>query len=218
MKRLKKADGKYILVALVSGIQKNKEYLSEIDGLIGDGDHGVNMNKGFTVFQERCLGEDISFVQGLEELSSILFNEIGGSMGPIYGTIFSGMADAGRGYKELGIHEFYKMLENGYKELTEIIEAQPGDKTIVDAYYPAVKALYESECAGEDFQTALEKMKTAAEEGKERTKEMKAKFGRSSRLGDRSIGVLDAGAASWCILLESMTDAIIGLLKEEGKK
>lgn len=212
MDKFKNSDGRKILEAMVLGIQINKKYLSDIDGLTGDGDHGVNMNKGFSVFKERCLGEEISFTQGLEELSGILFNEIGGSMGPIYGTIFSAMADEGKEYEELGSRELAQMLENGYRELTEIIEAKPGDKTIVDTLYPAVNALRQASETASSFKNALEKMKLAANEGKNSTKDMKARFGRSSRLGDRSIGVLDAGAVSCCILLESMADGIIQLL------
>ena len=80
--------GKPVLLRMVKGIQENKAYLGEVDGLIGDGDHGMNMNKGFSVFEERFKDEDFSFSEGLDELGMILLNEIGGSMGPIYGTIF----------------------------------------------------------------------------------------------------------------------------------
>ena len=77
-------DGKSILLAIVKGIQTNKAYLGEVDGLIGDGDHGMNMNKGFTLFETRFKDQEFSFTEGLEELGTILFSEIGGSMGPIY--------------------------------------------------------------------------------------------------------------------------------------
>ena len=83
----KNASGKTILMKMVKGIQENKAYLGEVDGLIGDGDHGMNMNKGFTVFENRFSDKEFSFTEGLDELGTILLNEIGGSMGPIYGTI-----------------------------------------------------------------------------------------------------------------------------------
>ena len=87
------SDGKKILTRIIGAIQENKEYLSEIDGRIGDGDHGINMNKGFSIFEERIRDRDVAFSDGLGELGEILLTEIGGSMGPIYGTIFCGMAE-----------------------------------------------------------------------------------------------------------------------------
>ena len=74
------ADGKSILLKMVKGIQENKIYLGEVDGLIGDGDHGMNMNKGFSTFEARFGEEEFSFSEGLSKLSMILMNEIGGSM------------------------------------------------------------------------------------------------------------------------------------------
>ena len=82
--------GKPVLLAMVKAIQTNKDFLGEVDGLIGDGDHGMNMAKGFTLFETRFGGEAFSFTEGLEELGTILFSEIGGSMGPIYGSSHSG--------------------------------------------------------------------------------------------------------------------------------
>ena len=77
-------DGKAVLEHIVAAIQENKAYLSEIDGLIGDGDHGINMNKGFTMFGERMKGREVGFAEGLDELGCLLFGEIGGSMGPFF--------------------------------------------------------------------------------------------------------------------------------------
>jgi dihydroxyacetone kinase-like protein len=73
----KNINGKPVLLQMVAAIQKNKAYLSELDGLIGDGDHGVNMAKGFTSFGERIKDKDISFTEGLEELGNVLLKEIG---------------------------------------------------------------------------------------------------------------------------------------------
>ena len=101
MSTFKNEAGKPVLMRMVKGIQENKAYLGEVDGLIGDGDHGMNMNKGFSVFEERFKDEDFSFAEGLDELGMILLNEIGGSMGPIYGTIFMDMAEAGEDLDEI---------------------------------------------------------------------------------------------------------------------
>lgn len=199
-------------MAMVKGIQENKAYLGEVDGLIGDGDHGMNMNKGFTLFENRFTDKDFSFTEGLEELGTILFAEIGGSMGPIYGTILNDAASAGENAEEIDVKVLAGMLRSGLSGLQEIVQAQVGDKTLVDTLEPAVKSLEESGAIDEDFAPALEKMKKAAAAGRDSTKDMVAKFGRSSRLGERSRGVLDAGATSCCIILTAMADAMIELL------
>lgn len=206
------AEGKSILLKMVKAIQDNKAYLGDIDGLIGDGDHGMNMNKGFTVFEERFADQDFGFTEGLDDLGMILLNEIGGSMGPIYGTILMGMAEQGEDLEKIGLEEFSGMLEHGLSELQTIIEAQVGDKTLVDTLSPAVDSLKKALEQGETFDKALDDMKTAAEAGRDSTKDLVAKFGRSSRLGERSRGVLDAGATSCCLILCAMADGIKELL------
>lgn len=206
-------DGKAVLEHIVAAIQENKAYLSEIDGLIGDGDHGINMNKGFTMFGERMKGREVGFAEGLDELGCLLFGEIGGSMGPIYGTVFSDMAEAGDRYDEIGVKELAAMLDAGLTGLCEIVEAHVGDKTIVDTLTPARDAMKAAAVQGTDLKTALEEMKKAAAAGRDSTKDMQARFGRSARLGERSKGVLDAGAASCCLILTAMADGIIGLLE-----
>lgn len=212
MDRFKNSDGKPILLHMVKAIQDNKAYLGEVDGLIGDGDHGMNMNKGFSVFAQRFQDQEFGFSQGLEELGMILLNEIGGSMGPIYGTIFMDGAEALDGKEEIGITQLVGFLEVGLEGLYGIVDARVGDKTLVDTLVPALESLKGSEAAGDSLLMALEKMKAAAESGRDSTKELLAKFGRSSRLGERSRGVLDAGAVSCCIILCAMADGISDLL------
>lgn len=212
MSTFKNAEGKPILLKMVKGIQDNKAYLGEVDGLIGDGDHGMNMNKGFSVFEDRFKDEDFGFSEGLDELGMILLNEIGGSMGPIYGTIFMDMAEAGEDLDDIGLEDFANMLAAGLSGLQGIVEAQVGDKTLVDTLSPAVDVLKAGAEAGKDFKETLVEMKAAAEAGRDSTKDLVAKFGRSSRLGERSRGVLDAGATSCCIILIAMADGITELL------
>lgn len=213
MSKFYNKDGKTILLKMVKGIQENKAYLGEVDGLIGDGDHGMNMNKGFTLFETRFADKDFSFTEGLDELGNILFSEIGGSMGPIYGTIFMDTAEAGEEFDEITVENLGTMLAAGLEGLQGIVDAKVGDKTLVDTLSPAVDSLKASADAGEALETALVKMKAAADAGKDSTKDMIAKFGRSSRLGERSRGVLDAGATSCCIILTAMADGILELLK-----
>lgn len=201
-------DGKSVLLKMVKGIQENKAYLGEVDGLIGDGDHGMNMNKGFSVFEERFKDQEFTFTEGLDELGTILLNEIGGSMGPIYGTILMDMAERGEDLDEISLADLGAMFESGLNGLCEIVEAKVGDKTLVDTLSPAADCIKIEAEAGTDYAEALDKMKAAAETGRDSTKDLVAKFGRSSRLGERSRGVLDAGATSCCIILEAMADGI----------
>lgn len=204
----KNSDGKRVLMNMVKSIQDNKAYLGEVDGLIGDGDHGMNMNKGFTLFETRFKDKDFTFTEGLGALGNILFSEIGGSMGPIYGTIFMDAADAGEGLDDITVSDLGRILLAGLNGLQGIVEAQVGDKTLVDTLSPAVDSLIASGESQDDYGTALDKMKLAAKTGRDSTKDMVAKFGRSSRLGERSRGVLDAGAASCCLILTAMADGI----------
>ncbi len=212
MSTFKNSLGKPVLLAMVKAVQTNKEYLGEVDGLIGDGDHGMNMNKGFSLFETRYKDSDFTFTEGLDSLGTILFSEIGGSMGPIYGTILCDTASEGENKDELGVGELADMLKSGLNGLQEIVEAKVGDKTLVDTLSPAIDSLYTSAETGDSLSTALNKMKEAAACGRDSTKDMVAKFGRSSRLGERSRGVLDAGATSCCIILTAMADAMLGQL------
>lgn len=218
MNGFRNKDGKPILLAMVKAIQENKAYLGEVDGLIGDGDHGMNMNKGFTMFGERIEYQDISFSEGLDKLGTLLFTEIGGSMGPIYGTIFTDMAEAGESMDIIDTAGLAKMLQAGLNGLCSIVEAKVGDKTLVDTLAPSLEALQISATADSNLSTSLEQMKKAAAAGRDSTKDLVAKFGRSSRLGERSRGVIDAGATSCCIILTAMADGIQELINsEEGE-
>ena len=204
----KNANGRAILLAMVKAIQANKQYLGDVDGLIGDGDHGMNMNKGFTLYEEELGDKETSLTDGLYDLGNVLFNKIGGSMGPIYGTILQAMSEAAEGAEAIDLALFGEMLEAGLEGLYGIVGARPGDKTLVDTLYPACEAIKAAAAEGKDFSAALDEMKAAAEKGKDSTVDLVAKFGRASRLGERSRGVLDAGATSCCIILQAMADGI----------
>lgn len=211
MKIFTNKEGAAIVPELVRAIQENKNYLSEIDGAIGDGDHGINMNKGFTLCGERLTGgEDLS--EALETLGEILLCEIGGSMGPIYGTFFGKMGEAVRNSEEIGKVEFGQMLEAGLAGIRELVPTDIGDKTLLDALIPAVNAYRTAVGAGEGFEEALDAAASAAQAGRDATKDMVAKVGRASRLGERSRGVLDAGASSCAVIMRSMCGTAKGLL------
>lgn len=204
--------GEKTLLGLIQTIHDNAAYLSEIDGKIGDGDHGINMNKGFTLCAQRLNGQEYSLSEGLAVLSQTLMEDIGGSMGPLYGVFFEEMSIASGDLQEIGAREFETMLVNALSGIQEIGSAKRGDKTLLDTLIPGTEAFTFALDQGKDFKEALVALQTGAKEGWQSTEGMIAKIGRASRLGERSRGVLDAGATSCWLLLNSMADSIIALL------
>jgi dihydroxyacetone kinase-like protein len=208
-------DATVVVYNLVKCIQENKDYLREVDGAIGDGDHGINMNKGFTICGQRIDGKELSMSKALEVLSQVLMMEIGGSMGPLYGMLFEGFYEASSNEAKIDKKVFGSMLQSAYESLKEISGADVGDKTLMDVLIPANNAYQETLLKGASFTECLEKMCEAAETGKESTRDLVAKVGRASRLGERSRGILDAGATSCNLILQSMGDTFISLLNEK---
>ena len=197
-----------IIAEIADVIVENRTWLSEIDGKIGDGDHGFNMAKGFGRAKERIDPETDTLDAAMRILSDVLMSEIGGSMGPLYGIMFADMADALESADKVDPAAFGRMLRAGLEGVEAIGSAKVGDNTLLDALVPAVGA-YESALAdGASWPDALDAMKTAAETGRDSTVDMVARIGRSSRLGERSRGVLDAGAASCCLILAACADGI----------
>ena len=151
-------DGKDIVEELIRTIQKNKAYLSDIDGLIGDGDHGINMNKGFTLCEERIRDADISLADALKTLGRVLMMEIGGSMGPLYGTMFAEMARSIKKRDLIDKQAFGEMLKWALEGLREIGGATVGDKTLMDVLIPAEAAYQAAIASGQDFKACLDAM------------------------------------------------------------
>lgn len=197
-----------IILKLVDSIIDNTELLSEIDGAIADGDHGINMNKGFTMYKSRFHETPCSFSEGLRALGMILLTEIGGSMGPLYGSLFRGMAEPAKEIEVIDIKVFDEMLSKGLEKVRSISEAQVGDKTMMDTLIPAATVFHEARIQGLCFSDALLLMSAEAGRGKDSTRDLVAKVGRAARLGERSRGVLDAGAVSCWIILSTISEEI----------
>jgi len=198
-----------ILDAVVKVIQDNSAYLSDIDGAIGDGDHGINMSKGMTLAKKRLDEAPVELSAGFKVISDVLMDDMGGSMGPLYGMFFRQMFRATKNQDVIDGSVFQDMLERACTSLQDLGGAKVGDKTLLDTLIPATEAFKASFADKGDFFTALEAMKAAAEAGKDATVDMVAKLGRASRLGERSRGVLDAGATSCWLILGAMADAVM---------
>ena len=196
---------------LITTINSNRAYLSEIDGLIGDGDHGINMSKGFTGCGTRldALGAAANDLpKAFEQLSQALMDDIGGSMGPLYGNFFLGFVNTLEPYAEMDARLFGEALAAAVSNVQGMGNAKVGDKTLIDTMVPALNAFTEAVGAGSSFADALKAMSVAAEAGKNSTKDLQARIGRSARLGARSIGVLDAGATSCFLILQSISNSL----------
>ncbi len=200
MSQLQNRGGGAIVREIADVIVANRTHLSEIDGRIGDGDHGNNMAKGFSRARER-IADDDTLASAMHVLADVLMGEIGGSMGPLYGMFFDDMASAVDGLDRIDKAAFAAMLAAGQDGVMAIGEAQVGDKTLLDALVPGVTAFTADQG---DFASALDAMSAAAEAGRDATTDMVARIGRSSRLGDRSRGTPDAGATSCALILVTL--------------
>ena len=199
-----------IVLDLVDTINANRAYLSEIDGLIGDGDHGINMSKGFTLCGDalRAKPELPGLAEGLDALAMTLLEGIGGSMGPLYGSFFMGLAETLSGQETLDAQLFGEALAAGVDGVETVGSAKVGDKTLIDTLVPARDAYQAAVAGGAEFSTAITAMIEAAEKGWKSTKDLQARIGRAARLGERSIGVLDAGSTSCFLLLKTLGTSV----------
>jgi dihydroxyacetone kinase-like protein len=203
-----------IIYDLTAVIQQNKDYLSEVDGATGDGDHGVNMNKGFTMCRRQLEGaaDTIGLADAADTLGNVLLSEIGGSMGPLYGMFFIETGESIRGKDMIGPGDYLAMLKAGLAGITSLVPTKLGDKTLLDVLIPSIDAFEAAMANGGDFFAALAAHKDAARASREATKDMVAKVGRASTLGERSRGFYDAGATSCALILISMADSALALL------
>lgn len=208
MQQFRNAKSGDIVLSLADRIIENRAYLSEIDGKIGDGDHGVNMAKGFGMAAERIKGADMSLAEALDTLGTVLMTEIGGSMGPLYGVMFTQFAETIEKSDAIDAATFSTMLHNGLNGIQAIGSAKVGDKTLLDTLVPAIAAFDAAIGSGKSFGEALQALVAAAEAGRDSTRDLVAKIGRASRLGERSLGVLDAGATSCALILTSLADGV----------
>lgn len=191
-----------------------KAYLTELDSPIGDADHGINMARGFAKVVEKLPSvaeTDIGNI--LKSTGMVLLSSVGGASGPLYGTFFMRAGGAVQAKQELDGNDIANLLTAGVEGLVQRGRANLGEKTMIDAWTPAVAALKASLAAGDDVVTALANGVQAAERGATETIPLVARKGRASYLGERSAGHQDPGATSTYFLLNALLEAI-----SEGKE
>lgn len=194
-----------IINKIADRIEENKLFLTELDAAIGDGDHGLNMSKGFHAVREK-LKEDAGTNIGdiLKKTGMALVSNVGGASGPLYGTAFmkAGMETGSK--EEIDIVDFEKLLTAALDGIKMRGKAVLEDKTMVDAIEPALNALSKGIQLGLSPKEALKEAVDAAYKGVEHTKDIIARKGRASYLAERSIGHQDAGATSSALILETI--------------
>lgn len=199
------------MVAIVEGMAKKieaeKEYLTELDNEIGDGDHGINLARGFEAVEKKLpslAGGDIGAL--LKGVGMQLVSTVGGASGPLYGTAFMKAGMACKGLTEIDGPAFVKAMEAAVDGIKMRGKATEGEKTMLDALCPALKVLQDDVTAGKSLKEALQDAAQAAEKGVEYTKTIIATKGRASYLGERSLGHQDPGATSSLYLLQVLAE------------
>lgn len=195
------------LQKLATVYEENKDELIRLDSPIGDADHGTNMARGFNAVAEKIptySSKNISEI--LKDVGMTLVGTVGGSSGPLYGTMFLNMNTAVWDLETLTPAQVAKMFERGLEGVMQRGRAEPGEKTMVDALSPAVDALKSAVEAEKSLADALQAATVAAETGVKATIPMEARKGRASYLGERSIGHQDPGATSIYLLVKAASD------------
>lgn len=199
------------MAAIVEGMAKKieaeKEYLTELDNEIGDGDHGINLARGFAAVEKKLpslAGGDIGAL--LKGVGMQLVSTVGGASGTLYGTAFMKAGMACKGLTEIDGPAFVKAMEAAVDGIKMRGKATEGEKTMLDALCPALKVMQDDVAAGKSLKEALQDAAQAAEKGVEYTKTIIATKGRASYLGERSLGHQDPGATSSLYLLQVLAE------------
>jgi dihydroxyacetone kinase-like protein len=190
--------------AIAAAVDEHTEQLTQLDSAIGDADHGANMRRGFTAALA-ALADATPATPGdvLVRTGTTLISSVGGAAGPLYGSAFRAIGQA-LAMPVADAEQVLAALTDGLAAVQKLGAAAPGDKTIVDAYTPAVAAFEQELWDGGDLASAATRAAVAAEEGALATKSMQARKGRASYLGPRSVGHQDPGATSTALVFRAL--------------
>jgi phosphoenolpyruvate---glycerone phosphotransferase subunit DhaL len=190
-------------------IEDNAAALTRLDAAIGDGDHGTNMNRGFKAALQRLDGlEATDFGSVFKAVGMALISKVGGASGPLYGSFYLAV---GKGLGDAEAAEdgaLAAALRAGYEGVVARGKAQLEDKTMLDAWHPALEALEAALAGGSDLGQALDQAERAAEAGMKATIPLVARKGRASYLGERSRDHQDPGATSTHLLVKTLADVV----------
>jgi dihydroxyacetone kinase-like protein len=198
-----------IIGDIAAAIVEQKQYLSDLDQAIGDGDHGFNMARGFDAVMAKLKdapGADIGDV--LKTTAMALISNVGGASGPLYGTLFLKGSALAKGLTEIDLAGFVPIFKEGILGVQARGKAELGEKTMIDVLLPVLESLEKDSAAGISGKEAFAKAEKLAAECMEKTKDIIAKKGRASYLGERSIGHIDPGATSSHLIISVISKAL----------
>lgn len=190
-------------------LAEGRGYLTDLDAAIGDADHGVNMDRGFQAALARvdALPEDTPPGAILRAVGSAVMSSVGGSSGPLWGMAFRRMSQRLGEVPTADGALLADLLDQMVQAIRELGKSDAGDKTMLDALVPAARAFRDQVAAGAGLADALGAARAAAEAGREATTPLRARKGRASYLGERSIGHVDPGAASAAMIVAALETA-----------
>ena len=197
--------------ATAAAVEEQAGYLTKLDSAIGDGDHGTNMNRGFKAAVARLDALDDGDLAGVfRAVSMALIGKVGGASGPLYGSLYLGMSKQLGEATSVDDEQLAAALRAGYEAVVARGRAQLEDKTMLDAWHPALEALDGALAAGQELGAALDEAERAAEEGMKATIPLVARKGRASYLGERSRDHQDPGATSSHLIVKTLADVVNG--------
>jgi dihydroxyacetone kinase-like protein len=189
-------------------IEEKKDFLTDLDAATGDSDHGINMNRGTKRVAEKIQSKEyVDFGELFRDVAMTIMSVVGGAAGPLYGTFFMKASQKLGASAEVSTREIASAMQEGLAGVMSLGKSSAGDKTMVDTLEMAIKALVEN--AGDGGELAWSLCVTAAKKGMESTKGLLSRRGRSSFLGERSIGHQDPGATSAYYLMSCFRDAFL---------
>ena len=198
--------------AVIAAIMAQKDYLTAVDAKTGDGDHGLNMARGFTATEERLaeLPVDASLAEVLHEIGRAFIENVGGAAGPLYGIAFVRAGEAVGAKTRLDVASFEKLFSAGIDAIQRRGKAVRGDKTMLDTLIPIRDAFLPENAEGKSLRECLEDAREAGRAGAEYTKTIAARRGRAALIGTRSIGIEDPGAMSSLIMFRALCGYLRG--------
>lgn len=199
-----------MVIAICNKMIPQMTMLCRLDSHVGDGDHGVTVERGFRTVLERLKASDVHVPGDVLRLAGdALAESMGGSIGPILGGFFSGGVKKLAGAQTMGVAETGILFAAGLRRVCLLGDAKEGDCTLVDALAPAQRAYAQAQSDGKNLTECLQAALDAARAGAENTKNMVAKHGRAKFLGEKSLGYVDAGAVSMTLIIEAMLECTL---------